>query len=92
MVEAVEQQISVCVIQALAEDRGALVIAQDREMILRARACADLLQREVRSVPLDQESGDLDSAKIGTIRRYLEAAGGGLAVEFVMGDERVQVA
>src|SRR5699024_2018269 len=45
-------------------------------------------QRQVSKI----ESGDLDNAKIGTIRRYLEAVGGGLAVEYVMGDQRVQVA
>lgn len=44
-------------------------------------------QRQVSKI----EHGDLDSARIGTIRRYLEAVGGGLAVEYVMGDERVQV-
>lgn len=45
-------------------------------------------QRQVSKI----ENGDLDSAKIGTIRRYLEAVGGGLAVDYVIGDERVQVA
>ena len=45
-------------------------------------------QRQVSKI----EHGDLDSAKIGTIRRYLEAVGGDLAVEYVVGDERVQVA
>lgn len=45
-------------------------------------------QRQVSKI----ENGDLDSAKIGTIRRYLEAVGGGLYVEYVMGDQRVQVA
>ena len=45
-------------------------------------------QRQVSKI----ESGDLDHARIGTIRRYLEAVGGGLAVEYVMGDQRVQVA
>ncbi|MFT4295331.1 MAG: helix-turn-helix transcriptional regulator [Micropruina sp.] len=44
-------------------------------------------QRQVSKI----ERGDLDSAKVGTIRRYLEAVGGGLAVEYVMGDERIQV-
>lgn len=44
-------------------------------------------QRQVSKI----ESGDLDSAKIGTIRRYLEAVGGGFAVEYVLGDERVRV-
>lgn len=38
------------------------------------------------------EHGDLDNAKIGTIRRYLEAVGGNLSVEYVMGDRRTQVA
>lgn len=45
-------------------------------------------QRQVSKI----EHGDLDSAKIGTIRSYLEAVGGGLAIEYVMGDERIQVA
>ncbi len=45
-------------------------------------------QRQVSKI----EGGDLDNARIGTIRRYLEAVGGGLAVEYVVGNERVQVA
>ncbi len=45
-------------------------------------------QRQVSKI----EHGDLDSAKIGTIRSYLEAVGGGLAIEYVLGDQRVQVA
>ena len=45
-------------------------------------------QRQVSKI----QHGDLDSAKIGTIRSYLEAVGGGLAVEYVLGDQRVQVA
>lgn len=45
-------------------------------------------QRQVSKI----EHGDLDSAKIGTIRSYLEAVGGGLAIEYVMGDQRIQVA
>lgn len=45
-------------------------------------------QRQVSKI----ESGDLDSAKIGTIRRYLEAVGGGLEVDYVVGDDRVRVA
>lgn len=45
-------------------------------------------QRQVSKI----ESGDLDSAKIGTIRSYLEAVGGSMAIEYVIGDERVQVA
>lgn len=45
-------------------------------------------QRQVSKI----ERGDLENAKVGTIRRYLEAVGGGLAIEYVSGDERVQVA
>ena len=45
-------------------------------------------QRQVSKI----ESGDLDSAKVGTIRKYLEAVGGQLTLEYVSGDERVQVA
>ncbi|MBM6622164.1 helix-turn-helix transcriptional regulator [Micrococcaceae bacterium RIT802] len=45
-------------------------------------------QRQVSKI----EHGDLDSVKIGTIRNYLEAVGGSLSVEYVMGDRRVQVA
>lgn len=45
-------------------------------------------QRQVSKI----ERGDLDSAKVGTIRNYLEAVGGGLALEYVIGDQRVQVA
>lgn len=45
-------------------------------------------QRQVSKI----ENGDLDSAKIGTIRSYLAAVGGGMAIEYVIGDERVQLA
>lgn len=45
-------------------------------------------QRQVSKI----ERGDLDSAKVGTIRNYLEAVGGGLVLEYVIGDQRVQVA
>ncbi|GAB97614.1 DNA-binding XRE family transcriptional regulator [Kineosphaera limosa] len=45
-------------------------------------------QRQVSKI----ENGDLDSAKIGTIRNYLRAVGGDLAIEYVLGDLRVQVA
>lgn len=45
-------------------------------------------QRQVSKI----ERGDLDSAKVGTIRGYLEAVGGELALEFIVGDTRVQVA
>lgn len=45
-------------------------------------------QRQVSKI----ERGDLDNARIGTIRSYLEAVGGGLAIEYVVGDQRIQVA
>jgi len=45
-------------------------------------------QRQVSKI----EHGDLDSAKISTVRGYLEAVGGSLAIEYVLGDQRVQVA
>lgn len=45
-------------------------------------------QRQVSKI----EHGDIDNAKIGTIRGYLEAVGGCLTLECVSGDERVQVA
>ena len=45
-------------------------------------------QRQVSKI----EHGDIDNAKVGTIRGYLEAVGGGLTLEYVSGDERVQVA
>lgn len=45
-------------------------------------------QRQVSKI----ERGDLESTKVGTIRGYLEAVGGGLAVEFVRGDARIRVA
>ncbi|SJM66738.1 helix-turn-helix transcriptional regulator [Gulosibacter sp. 10] len=45
-------------------------------------------QRQVSKI----EHGDLDNARVGTIRSYLEAVGGGLALEYVLGDQRVQVA
>ena len=45
-------------------------------------------QRQVSKI----ENGDLDNAKISTIRSYLQAVGGEMSIEYVLGDERVQVA
>lgn len=45
-------------------------------------------QRQVSKI----ENGDIENAKVGTIRGYLEAVGGSMALEYVMGDQRVQVA
>lgn len=45
-------------------------------------------QRQVSKI----EHGDIESAKVGTLRSYLEAVGGELALEYVLGDQRIQVA
>lgn len=45
-------------------------------------------QRQVSKI----ERGDLDNAKIGTIRKYIDAVGGELVIEYVAGDQRLQVA
>lgn len=45
-------------------------------------------QRQVSKI----ENGDLGNAKVSTIRNYLEAVGGHLSIEYVVGDRRVQVA
>ena len=44
-------------------------------------------QRQISKI----EHGDLETTKIGTIRSYLEAIGGTLSVEYVMGTDRMQV-
>ena len=44
-------------------------------------------QRQVSKI----EAGDLDNAKVSTIRGYLEAVGGEMAIEFILGDQRVQI-
>lgn len=44
-------------------------------------------QRQISKI----EHGDLDTAKIGTIRRYLEAIGGSLSLEYVTGDLKVVI-
>lgn len=45
-------------------------------------------QRQVSKI----ENGDLETTKVGTIRKYLEAVGGAMTVDFVMGDQRIRVA
>lgn len=75
------------------------MLAEVRARRLRElREAADLTQAELAErIGVGQrqvskiEHGDLDNAKIGTIRRYLEAVGGSLSIEYVMGDDRVQV-
>lgn len=45
-------------------------------------------QRQVSKI----ERGDVDNAKVSTIRRYLEAVGGDLSMEYVTADQRIRVA
>lgn len=45
-------------------------------------------QRQVSKI----ENGDLENTKLGTIRGYLEAVGGSLTLDYVIGDERVRMA
>lgn len=45
-------------------------------------------QRQVSKI----ETGDLENAKVGTIRKYLEAVGGLMTVDFILGDQRIRVA
>lgn len=44
-------------------------------------------QRQVSKI----ENGDLDNTKVGTIRNYLQAVGGDMTIEYVVGDQKVQV-
>ena len=44
-------------------------------------------QRQVSKI----ENGDIENAKVSTIRGYLESVGGQLSLEFVIGDQRFQV-
>ena len=45
-------------------------------------------QRQVSKI----ERGDVNNARVGMIRGYVEAVGGDLALEIVSGDSRIQVA
>lgn len=45
-------------------------------------------QRQVSKI----ERGDVENAKVGTIRKYLEAVGGALSLDFVYAGTRTQVA
>lgn len=45
-------------------------------------------QRQVSKI----ENGDLENTKLGTIRGYLEAVGGRMSVDYVLGDQRINVA
>lgn len=45
-------------------------------------------QRQVSKI----ENGDLENSKVSTIRRYIEALGGKLEVEYLIGDKRLAIA
>lgn len=45
-------------------------------------------QRQVSKI----EHGNLNNSRVGTIRGYMEAVGGNLTLEYVTGDERIQIA
>lgn len=45
-------------------------------------------QRQVSKI----ENGDLENSKLDTIRGYLEAVGGSMIVDYVLGDQRIRVA
>lgn len=45
-------------------------------------------QRQVSKI----ENGDIENSKISTIRKYVEAVGGRLSVEYVTGDAAVAIA
>ena len=50
--------------------------------------CIGVGRRQISKI----ERGDLDSVRVGTVRRYIEALGGDLTVEYVAGDQRLRVA
>lgn len=45
-------------------------------------------QRQVSKI----ECGDLDNARVGTIRKYLAAVGGEMTIEYISGDHRTKIA
>ena len=73
-------EVRACRLRELREEAG-LTQAQLAERI-------GVGQRQVSKI----ERGDLDSAKVRTIRNYLEAVGGSLVIEYVVGDQRLRVA
>lgn len=44
-------------------------------------------QRQVSKI----ENGDLENARVGTLRKYLRAVGGDISLEWVMGDQRASL-
>ena len=81
------------------EAHKARMLSEVRAYRLRElREDAGLTQAQAAERPGDgprqvskHEHGDHDAAPIGTIRRYLEAVGGSLSLEYVAGDRRVVV-
>lgn len=45
-------------------------------------------QRQVSKI----ENGEVENAKVSTLRKYLEAIGGNMSVDFIYGDTRFHVA
>lgn len=86
--------------QTRVEEHKNRMLAEVRAYRLRElREAAGLTQQQLASqIGVSQrqvskiEHGNLNNSKISTIRGYLEAVGGNLAIEFVSGDERVLIA
>ena len=86
--------------RALVEQYKRTMLDQVRAYQLRElREQAGLTQRELAErIGVGQrqvskiENGDLESTKLGTIRGYLEAVGGSIALDYVIGDQRIRVA
>ncbi len=86
--------------RAAVDEEKARLLAEVRAYRLKEiRQSAGLTQQEVADrIGVSQkqvskiERGDLDSARVGTVRKYLEAIGGGLSLEYVAGDHRLAVA
>lgn len=83
--------------RALVEQYKRTMLDQVRAYQLREQA--SLTQRELAErIGVGQrqvskiENGDLESTKLGTIRGYLEAVGGCMALDYVIGDQRIRVA
>lgn len=82
------------------ESHKAVILAEQRAYRLRElRLQVGLTQAEVaQRIGVGQrqvskiENGDLDNVQVSTIRKYVEALGGVLDLEFVTGETRVKVA
>lgn len=70
-----------------------------RQRLRELREAAGLTQRGMAaSIGVGQrqiskiEHGQLDEVKLGTLRKYIDAIGGELAIEHVAGDRRTRIA